>query len=154
MSSKHLYESWNKKSTIKKTILKSLKDSLNLKDNLKDMSNPPRIKSFVIIHGRYATTWTPSQNKKLNGQYCFSLSKLQTTMCNLWTTVQTYYRQKSILENKGILKNKTMYKNCNIKMTWKMKNKNKMKWNDSKCTLHTKRGLVWLLRTSSLSLSI
>jgi hypothetical protein len=71
----------------------------------------------------------------------FSLSELQTT-CNLWTTVQTNYKQKSTLGGKGILKHTTMYKIYNIKNDLKNEIKIKMKWNDSKCTLRTERGLV------------
>jgi hypothetical protein len=53
------------------------------------MSNPPRIKSFVIFHGQYATPSTP---------------------------VQTNYKQKSILGGKKRhIKHTTMYENYNIK---------------------------------------
>jgi hypothetical protein len=51
----------------------------------------------------------------------FSLSKLQAMLHNLQKTVQTNYKQKSILENKG---NKNQYecgKNITKEMTCKMK---------------------------------
>jgi hypothetical protein len=76
--------------------------------------------------------WHHLEIKNWVANIVFTFSKLQRTLCSLWTTIQTNHKQKIILENKGIWKYITMYKSHIIENDLHNGEKNeKTKWNDS-----------------------